>query len=133
MLVFVFAFVLVLVFVFAFVLVFVFDRLILTTAASSIADPTFKPGLYGAGTAAVDRSVHEWMVLCLDRRTGKMIWQKTAAKGKPRDKRHIKATYANSTPATDGKHIVTILAIIVKDHRSLLRIFVRVRTSHVKL
>ncbi len=82
------------------------DRLILTTAASSIADPTFKPGLYGAGTAAVDRSVHEWMVLCLDRRTGKMIWQKTAAKGKPRDKRHIKATYANSTPATDGKHIV---------------------------
>ncbi len=82
------------------------DQLILTTAISSTTDPAFKPGLYGAGTAAADRSLHKWKVICLDRRTGKLLWQKTATKGKPRDKRHIKATYANSTPATDGKHIV---------------------------
>ena len=40
------------------------NRIFLTTAVSSIADPTFKPGLYGAGTAAADRIEqvvsHEW-------------------------------------------------------------------------
>ena len=75
------------------------DRLFLTTAVSSIADSTFKPGLYGAGTAASDRSVHEWRVICLDKRTGKTLWSRVAVKKKPTDKRHIKATYANSTPA----------------------------------
>ena len=82
------------------------DRLFLTTAVSSVADPTFKPGLYGAGTAASDRSVHEWRVICLDKRTGETLWSQVAVKKKPTDKRHIKATYANSTPATDGKHVV---------------------------
>lgn len=82
------------------------DRLFLTTAVSSIADPTFKPGLYGVGTAAADRSVHEWRVICLDKNTGKTLWSQVAVKKKPTDKRHIKATYANSTPATDGKHVV---------------------------
>ncbi|MBT5322588.1 MAG: PQQ-binding-like beta-propeller repeat protein, partial [Verrucomicrobiales bacterium] len=82
------------------------EQLFLTTAVSSIADPTFKPGLYGAGTAAADRSVHEWRVICLDKRTGKTLWSKVAVKKKPTDKRHIKATYANSTPATDGQHVV---------------------------
>jgi len=82
------------------------DRLFLTTAVSSVADPTFKPGLYGAGTAASDRSVHDWRVICLDKKTGKTMWSQVAVKKKPTDKRHIKATYANSTPATDGKHVV---------------------------
>jgi len=82
------------------------NRLFLTTAVSSIADPTFKPGLYGAGTAAADRSVHEWRVICLDKRTGKTLWSHVAVKKKPTDKRHIKATYANSTPVTDGKRVV---------------------------
>ena len=84
------------------------NRLFLTTAVSSVADPTFKPGLYGAGTAAADRSVHEWRVICLDKRTGKTQWSRVAVKRKPTDKRHIKATYANATPATDGKHVVAL-------------------------
>ncbi|NBQ44180.1 MAG: hypothetical protein EBU23_17390 [Mycobacteriaceae bacterium] len=32
----------------------------------------------------------------------------TIAKGNPKDKRHIKSSYANSTPATDGKHVVAL-------------------------
>ena len=82
------------------------NRLFLTTAVSSIADPTFKPGLYGAGTAAADRSAHEWRVICLDKKTGKTMWSRVAVKKKPTDKRHIKATYANSTPVTDGARVV---------------------------
>jgi outer membrane protein assembly factor BamB len=82
------------------------DRIYLTTAVSSEESASFKPGLYGSGDASSDRSVHEWQVICLDKNTGEILWQKTATKGQPKDKRHIKATYANSTPATDGEHVV---------------------------
>ena len=84
------------------------DRLYLTTATSSRSDATFKPGLYGEGTASEDRTVHRWDVLALDRGTGRTLWQRTAYEGVPREKRHIKATYANSTPATDGRYVVAL-------------------------
>ncbi len=84
------------------------DRLFVTTAVSSEPDASFKPGLYGSGEASADRSVQEWQILCLDKKAGKLLWQKTATKGSPRDKRHIKSTYANSTPATDGKVVVAL-------------------------
>lgn len=82
------------------------DRIYLTTAISSTGGASFKPGLYGSGDASADQSVHDWEVLCLDKRTGVLLWQGTVHQGKPKDKRHVKATYANSTPATDGEHIV---------------------------
>jgi outer membrane protein assembly factor BamB len=82
------------------------DRIFLTTAISSRADATFKPGLYGEGTASEDRSQHRWVVMALDRRTGKTIWERTAYSGTPKEKRHIKSTYASSTPATDGRYVV---------------------------
>ena len=82
------------------------DRLYVTTAISGQPSATFKPGLYGEGTASEDRSVHRWVVLALDRRTGKTLWERVAYEGVPREKRHIKATYANATPATDGRVVV---------------------------
>ena len=82
------------------------EKLFVTTAISSKADATFKPGLYGAGTASADRSVHQWRIYCLDKKSGKILWSQTAYEGVPKEKRHIKATYANSTPATDGRHVV---------------------------
>lgn len=82
------------------------DRLFVTTAISSKGKATFKPGLYGDGNASEDRSVHQWKVYCLDKKTGKTIWEHKAFEGVPVDKRHVKATYANSTPATDGRYVV---------------------------
>ena len=35
-----------------------------------------------------------------------MRWTQTAYRGVPREKRHIKSTYANQTPATDGDTVV---------------------------
>jgi outer membrane protein assembly factor BamB len=46
------------------------------------------------------------MIYALDKRTGKILWERTAHQGVPLDKRHIKATYANSSPATDGRIVV---------------------------
>jgi outer membrane protein assembly factor BamB len=82
------------------------EKLFLTTAVSQDADASFKPGLYGSGDASKDTSIHEWKVFCLDRHTGKTLWEKTATSGTPKDKRHIKSTYANSTPCTDGEVMV---------------------------
>lgn len=82
------------------------ERILVTTAISSKPGATFKPGLYGEGTASDDVSVHTWKLLCLDRRTGKLLWDRTAYQGAPKEKRHIKSTYANATPATDGEVVV---------------------------
>jgi outer membrane protein assembly factor BamB len=82
------------------------DRVFVTSAVSSRSDATFKPGLYGDGDASDDRTPQQWVVMAFDRKTGAMLWTRTAYQGPPREKRHIKATYANATPVTDGRHVV---------------------------
>ena len=85
----------------------VWDKFIYATSAlSGLGDASFKHGLYGAGDAAKDRSEHKFNLYCLDKGSGKIIWEKTATTGAPIDKRHIKATYANATPVTDGRYII---------------------------
>jgi outer membrane protein assembly factor BamB len=82
------------------------DRVFVTSAVSSRTNATFKPGLYGDGDASDDRSRHKWLVIALDARTGKVVWERVAHEGEPLNKRHIKSTYASSTPATDGRIVV---------------------------
>jgi outer membrane protein assembly factor BamB len=82
------------------------DRVFVTTAISSRGNARFRHGLYGDGDASDDRSVHKWNLYALDKKTGKIIWERVAYEGVPKEKRHIKATYANSTPATDGRHVI---------------------------
>ena len=82
------------------------DTIFVTSAISSRKDATFKPGLYGDGDASEDRSEHRWMLYAIDKRTGKIRWARTAASGAPKNKRHIKSTYASSSPATDGRIVV---------------------------
>src|SRR6266404_1481654 len=83
------------------------NRIFVTTASSSDPNASFRPGLYGDGDASKDRSQHRWVIYALDKRTGKVIWERVAHQGVPVEKRHIKSTYANSTPATDGRIVVT--------------------------
>jgi outer membrane protein assembly factor BamB len=82
------------------------DLVFVTSAISSRGAATFKPGLYGDGDASDDRSRHRWMVYALDRRSGRVRWERVATEGEPRNKRHIKSTYASATPATDGRIVV---------------------------
>ena len=81
-------------------------RIFVTSAFSSDPKATFRPGLYGDGDASKDRSQHRWMIYALDKRSGKVLWERVAHQGEPIEKRHIKSTYANSTPATDGRIVV---------------------------
>lgn len=82
------------------------DRIFVTTAISSDANSEFVHGLTDTGASANDNSKHSWRVYCLDKNTGRIIWQKVIYEGVPKVKRHVKASFANSTPATDGKHLI---------------------------
>lgn len=82
------------------------DKLFLTSAVSTADKDGFRPGIYGDIAPVNDSSVHNWIVFCIDKNTGKTIWQKTAYSGVPVMKRHPKSTHANTSVATDGKHVV---------------------------
>jgi outer membrane protein assembly factor BamB len=82
------------------------QRVFVTSAVSSLAKATFKPGLYGDGDASDDRSPQRWMVYALDKTSGKMIWERVACEGTPTDLRHMKSTYASATPVTDGRLVI---------------------------
>ena len=82
------------------------DRIFITTAISGSGEDYLKVGLYGDGDAVEDNSVHEFKVYCLDKKTGRIIWERLAHKGIPVVKRHTKASQADPTPATDGQHVL---------------------------
>jgi len=82
------------------------DRVFVTTAVGKNENPELRVGLYGDIKPAKDDEVHRWKLFCLDKKTGKILWERTAHEGKPAIRRHPKASHANTTPATDGKHVV---------------------------
>jgi len=82
------------------------NYLFVTTASSNKKDESLKIGLYGDIDEADDNQEIEFKVYCLDKNTGKIIWERVAHKGIPKSKRHTKSSQANCTPATDGKHLI---------------------------
>ena len=84
------------------------NRLFLTTAVNSDTDaPEVKTGwVGGAGESAKDVGEWTWRLLCLDRDSGKVLWSRDAHKGKPSIQRHLKASHANCSAATDGEFVV---------------------------
>jgi outer membrane protein assembly factor BamB len=46
-----------------------------------------------------------YMVLAVDARTGKVVWEREAHRAKPFGGRHRKNTYASETPTTDGERV----------------------------
>ena len=83
------------------------NRVFVTTAISANPKATFKPGLYGDGDSSDDRSPHRFVTYAIDKRSGTILWERVAYEGPPVDKRHIKSTYASSTPVTDGRVVVS--------------------------
>jgi outer membrane protein assembly factor BamB len=84
------------------------DRVFVITAVSADAAARFSAKDKGIGLAR-DDARHAWRIYSLDRATGRVKWERTAYEGVPRSKRHVKATQANSTPATDGKTVVAMM------------------------
>jgi outer membrane protein assembly factor BamB len=82
------------------------ERVFVTTAISGDPKAKVKTGLFGDVKSVPDKTRHRWCVYCLDKRTGRIVWEKTAHEGVPRVKRHTKSTHANPTAVTDGSRVV---------------------------
>ena len=84
------------------------NRIFVTTAITSASKDETRYGLYGDVAPVKDDPKHTWKVFALDKRTGKILWERTAYEGLPKVKRHPKSTHADPTPATDGKHVIAL-------------------------
>jgi outer membrane protein assembly factor BamB len=84
------------------------DRVFATTSISKAGDNSFRTGLYGDVKPVDDLSPHEWKLYCLDKTTGKILWERAAVSGAPKTKRHTKSSQASSTPVTDGRRVIAV-------------------------
>jgi outer membrane protein assembly factor BamB len=74
------------------------DTVYLTTAVSSDPKAVFRHGLYGDVEPSNDVTRHSWRVLAIDKRSGKVRWERVAHEGIPKTKRHTKSSQASCTP-----------------------------------
>ena len=73
------------------------DRIFVTTAV-----PTGNGR--GSGGLLVE---HKFILLCYDRKTGKLLWEKVAKVAMPHQGHHPQyGSFASNSPITDGKHVI---------------------------
>ena len=100
------------------------DLLCVTTALSETRSLEFKTGISGGTGSAPQDGAHEWKIVCLDKQTGAIRWERSVLTGVPKVRRHWKATYANATLATDGTHLAAMFGsegLYVYDFQGTLR------------
>ena len=85
------------------------ERLFLTSSVPEGEEASLKVGLYGDIAPVVGEPPQRYQVLAYDKRSGELLWQRTAFEGTPAVRRHTKASHTNSTPATDGNVLVVFL------------------------
>jgi outer membrane protein assembly factor BamB len=64
--------------------------------------PSRRPG--GGGAAGAAKPL-DFVVMCLDRNTGKTLWKKTARTEVPHEGAHNTNTFASASPVTDGQQL----------------------------
>jgi outer membrane protein assembly factor BamB len=91
------------------------NRIFLTTDVEGAAEPTgYKPPkriIDGQEFVHPDWTgtdkIHTFKTICLDRETGKTLWEQTSYEGKVYDYRHKRGNYAAPSPVTDGRLVYT--------------------------
>lgn len=97
------------------------DRIYLTTAvdtqrpadaaAASASEPAAREGdappRRGGGMFGVRQptTVYQFLVLCLDRQSGRVVWQQVVTETLPHEGHHPDHGFASSSPTTDGKFL----------------------------
>jgi len=81
------------------------DQIFVTTAIPSgeAVQPRFvRPGAHD--NLEVTKN-HEFAVLAVSRKSGKILWQQTVHKAVPHEAGHVTASLASASPVTDGEHV----------------------------
>ena len=64
------------------------------------------PGGGGPGGGAASGEEHKFVVMCLDRKTGKTLWDKVVKTAVPHEGYHRQyGSFASNAPVTDGKYV----------------------------
>ncbi|MFC1604967.1 PQQ-binding-like beta-propeller repeat protein [Planctomycetota bacterium] len=82
------------------------DRIFVTTAVKDQGQSSLKVGMYGDVKSVTEKDLFSWHIYCIDRISGKILWDRQSYRGKPKVKRHPKSSHANSTVCTDGNYVV---------------------------
>jgi outer membrane protein assembly factor BamB len=85
------------------------EKIFLTTAvpteASAAPTQSQRPGAGPGGGVGAGRE-HKFLVLCLNRLSGKVLWERVATVATPHEGYHGRyGSFASNSPVTDGKHI----------------------------
>lgn len=82
------------------------DKIFVTSAVlkSGDASDAPRPGR-NRDRKGTPSDVFSWDITCLDRASGKVLWNRTAVEGHPRITTHASNTYASETPVTDGERL----------------------------
>ncbi|MCO6047988.1 PQQ-binding-like beta-propeller repeat protein [Aeoliella sp. ICT_H6.2] len=56
-------------------------------------------------TNTQSRQPLRYVLMCIDRETGKTLWEKTATTGRPHEGTHHTNSFASASPCTDGEHV----------------------------
>jgi outer membrane protein assembly factor BamB len=83
------------------------DRIFLTSAVTR-EPPRVVLGDEGGIRLDDDAQPQSWRLFCLSTRDGRLLWEREVDAGPARAKRHVKASQANATPATDGRTVVAV-------------------------
>lgn len=79
------------------------DRVFLLTAVPTGASPDASHAPLGG---VQPRRAHQFVVLAIDRRDGRIVWQRTAREETPHEASHAdNGTWASSSAITDGRHV----------------------------
>jgi outer membrane protein assembly factor BamB len=60
----------------------------------------------GPANSEPPKEVYQFVVMCLDRMTGKTLWQKVAREEVPHEGHHANHGYASASPVTDGQNLI---------------------------
>jgi outer membrane protein assembly factor BamB len=78
------------------------DRLFLLTA---VPVGVKGPASHESRVNVQPREVHRFVVLAIDRRSGRVVWERTAREERPHEPSMKDGTWASSSAITDGRHV----------------------------
>jgi outer membrane protein assembly factor BamB len=85
------------------------DKIFLTTAVpteGAVTPAESQQPAHGPGGGAGAGQEHKFLVICLNRHTGKVLWERVAKIAVPHEGYHRKyGSFASNSPATDGSHL----------------------------
>jgi outer membrane protein assembly factor BamB len=83
------------------------DRVFVVTAVKTdkVADTLPEPDPRFETRTERPRNYYQFVVMCFDRSTGKLLWQHPAAEAVPHEGHHQSHSYAAGSPTTDGRRL----------------------------